>query len=143
MTQLECNNTEHAERVLIDNPTDEQIIACIKSRHRNAQSSMAIESHRKLSEYPDHPVDLLQISRCTKDRFFVRHHRFETRWRYRDLIDKTVLPKQRPVRYTSSNGEVNFVRLKETVDMETAIRVALHFAHTDDFPDDVTWSNKI
>jgi hypothetical protein len=143
MTQLECSNSEDAERVLFDNPTDDQIIQCIQSRHPETQSEMALHSRRKRSDYPDHPVDLLQISRCTRDRFSIRHHRFEPKWRYQDLLDKTPRPKQRSVEYTSDNGEVNIVPVGETVDMETAIRVALYFAHTDSFPDDVTWNSKI
>src|SRR5262245_56892909 len=117
MATLEYYDVITGPLINIENPTNEQIIDCRKSRHHNTHSALALYSDRKLTDYPNHTTDELAITACTRGRFFIQHNAFEPKFRFRRLIDKNVDPKARPVRYTSSNGEVFSWKFKETVDM--------------------------
>jgi hypothetical protein len=128
--------------VIIPSPTPEQVINAVQTRHYEKCSTVKLFSRKKLPAYPDKPVNILRISPCTRDRYFICHQSAEYKGRPRDVINKNVVSKERAVRYRSGNGEFFTIPFKKTVDLETALRIALHFAETDGFPDDLTWDRE-
>lgn len=129
---------------IIEHPTPEQITETLQSRHYHTQSSLTLYSRKTLVAYPDHCIDALLISRCTRDRYRVQHvHYLESSYGFRHLVDQNIDGTERAVRYRADSGEVFTERFKDTVDFDTALRVALYFVETDRLPDNLIWDRKL
>lgn len=141
---MKCYSLVDDTFTIIEAPTLEQITQTLQSRHYHMQSSLTLYSRRTLVASPEHCVDALLISRCTRDRYRVQHvHYLENSYGFRHLIDLQIDGKERAVRYRADSGEVFTERFKDTVDFGTALRVALYFAENDGLPDDVIWDRKL